>query len=156
MLLTLLACAKTPLELGPPVETVQQFKLESPVGTMAGIAVVKLDEDFAMQALSPAGFALFTVEGDAVEAPDETWAAALELIPFSRDMHLVYRWSCPDRCSVEGGRIKQILNEDGNVARRYRGDGGPATVVIEDGKAVLVDPRRRYTLTVLSEAIVAR
>ncbi|HJN76100.1 MAG TPA: hypothetical protein QGF58_19365 [Myxococcota bacterium] len=154
MPLILLACVKTPIELGPPVEAVQQFKLESPFGTLAGVAVVSLDEVFVLQALTPAGVALFTVEGDEVSAPDEGWAETLELIPFSRDMHLVYRWSCPQRCEVEGGMVRQRLTEEG-IERRYRGQGGPATVVVTDGEAVLEDPRRRYTLTVLSEAIVA-
>lgn len=155
MPLILLACVKAPIDLGPPVETVQQFKLESAFGTMAGIAVVNLDEDFTLQALSPAGFALFTVDDDGVTAPDEGWAATLERIPFSRDMHLVYRWSCPRRCEVDGGTVKQTSTDDA-VERSYRGEGGPASVQISDGRAVLEDSRRRYTLTVLSEAIVAR
>lgn len=154
-MLLILACAKSPLDLGPPVETVQQFKLESPFGTLAGVAVVNLDDEVVVQALTPAGIALFTVEGDTVTAPDEQWAEALELIPFARDMQLIYRWSCPDRCEVEGGTLRQALTDEG-IERRYRGDGGPATVRITEGRAVLDDPRRRYTLTVLSDEIHAR
>lgn len=160
-LILALACAKAPIELGPPIETMQQFKLESPFGTLGGMAVVVLDDDFVLQALSPAGTAIFTVTDEGVSAPDEGWAAALERIPFERDMLLVYRWSCPTgRCSTEtGGKVTQTTETDDEatwVERSYRGPSGPATVRIRDGKAVLEDGRRRYTLTVISEEIRAR
>lgn len=162
MPLILLSCVHAPLDLGPPVETVQQFKLESPFGTMAGMAVVVLEESFALQGLSPAGTALFTVTDEGVTAPDEGWAAALERIPFERDMRLVYQWACTDasgRCTHDDATIRQTLEvgDDATwIERRYRGPSGPATVRLRDGMAVLEDPRRRYTLTVISEDIRAR
>ncbi len=153
-LILLLACAKAPLDAADRVETLHQFKLESPFGTMAGLAAVVIsDDEFVLQALTPAGVALFTVQGEAVSAPDEAWAAVLERIPFERDMRLVYGWPCSaQRCELPQGRLWQERTDEGLV-RRYRGPGGPATVTLTQGKAVLVDPRRRTTLTMLGEAI---
>ncbi len=153
-LMLLLACVKSPLSSSERVEALHQFKLESPLGTLAGMAVVVVSEDeFVLQALTPAGMALFTVEGDSVRAPDPAWAAVLERIPFERDMRLVYGWPCAEpRCELPQGRLAQERTDEGLV-RRYRGPGGPATATITEGKAVLVDPRRRTTLTMLGEAI---
>ena len=153
-LMQLLSCVKAPLQPSERVEALHQFKLESPLGTMAGLAVVVVDEEeFVLQALTPAGVALFTVEEGRVSAPDENWEAVLARIPFERDMRLVYGWPCEaPRCELPQGRLSQERTDAGLV-RRYRGPGGPATVTLTEGKAVLVDPRRRTTLTMLGEAI---
>jgi hypothetical protein len=152
----LAACAlRPPLPPSVPVETSVQFKLESSRGTLAGLVAVALGpEDFALQALSPAGLALFTVQGDTVQAPSESWAAVLERLPFERDLRLILDWDCATgRCSLpEGGHLRQERLED-TVVRCYRGPQGPARATLSLGRAELVDPRRGYTLTLVGDAV---
>jgi len=147
----LLACLHRPPAVVHSVEHVAGFKIEILGSTLAGTGVFAEEGDAVVfQALTPAGTALFSVRDSGtaqpqVVAPDEDLAAMLERLPWYRDLSLLFRWSCPEgRCTTETGRIRE--SED---SRRYRGDGGPATVRILDDGLELTDPRRRYTLTVL-------
>jgi hypothetical protein len=156
VILLLAACAPLPPLPPPvPVETVLQFKLESPRGVLAGVAAVALDSDgFALQALSPAGFALFTVEDDSVKAPSATWATVLERLPFERDMRLILDWRCASgRCSLPGGGIVRQDSSEGTVVRHYRGPAGPARATLSEGRAELLDSRRGYSLTLIGDVI---
>ena len=159
ILALLLACApKLPLVAPTRQEHVDQFALTRGEHTFAGMAVVVLEgPKVTLQALTPAGSALFTIEATAeeiqVRAPDPQMAALLERLPFHRDLMLVYAWSCPPgRCAADGGTIRE-QPEDNGLLRRWRGPGGPATLHLQPGKAVLTDPLRRYTLTVVGEEI---
>lgn len=142
--------ARAPVVVGPPVETTGQFLLGAFGRQIAGTAVVTVnDTSWALLGLGPTGNAWFTVrsvDGEVdVTAPDDGMAQVLGRIPLERDLWLLYRWSCADRCRADGG----TLVTDGDTVQ-WRGHGGPATVVRTGARAVLTDPRRGYTLTVLS------
>lgn len=157
----LLGCAArhVPVESAPPGEAVLQLALTFGDNTIAGLAAMDLQpESLDLQALTPAGVALFTVHSQdfetTVSAPDPDWAKVLELLPFERDMRLILEWSCPSgSCDADPGRVRE-RSVDGGVERRWRGPGGPATVRLEPGRAELSDPRRRYTLVLVGDSIV--
>jgi hypothetical protein len=147
--LVLGCAARTPVVVGPPVETSGQFLLKAFGRDLAGTAVVTVDDDsWALLGLGPTGTALFSVrsaDGEIeVSAPDDRMAQVLGRIPMERDLWLLYRWTCEARCRAEHG----ILQVEGDEVR-WRGRGGRATVRWTEGRAVLTDPRRRYELTVL-------
>jgi len=154
--LLLLSCAHRPPVARPtePVAVVEQFALARGDRAIAGLAAVRIDGDaVTLDALSPAGIALFRVEASAegatVTAPDPAWADVLERIPFRRDLLLIHAWDCPEgRCAVAGGTVRQRV-EDGALLRRYRGPGGPARARIEEGRATLHDPLRGYDVTLV-------
>ncbi len=146
-----LACAaRSPAAVGPPVETTSAFLLEAFGRKLGGTAVVSVtDADWALLGLGPGGAAVFSVRSAAgavtATAPDEAMAAALGKMPLERDLWLLYRWQCADRCRTDGG----VLDRDGDRLA-WRGRGGPASIVRTEGRAVLTDPRRGYRLTVVS------
>lgn len=146
----LMACAaRAPAEVGPPVQATRAFLLEGHGMTIGGAAVIAVgDEDWALLGLGPTGTALFTVRSQNGEvtttAPDEGMASALAKMPLERDLWLLYRWTCAERCRVVNG----VLTVAGDEVR-WRGRRGPATIRRIDGKTILVDPRRGYRLTVL-------
>lgn len=151
MTLLLMGCLHRPLAEVRPVEEVAGFKIEVLGTTIAGTGVfVEEGDQLVFQALTPAGTALFSVRDGVdsepeVQAPKEEMAEMLARIPWYRDLSLLFRWDCPQgRCTVETGRIIQTPD-----ARRYRGEGGPATVTLTAETVELWDPRRRYRLTVL-------
>ena len=151
MALMLLACLHRPPAAVLPVEQVAGFKIEVLGTTIAGTGVFAEEgEGLVFQALTPAGTALFTVRDEGgqepeVTAPSEEMEEMLARIPWHRDLSLLFRWDCPQgRCTVETGRVVQTSD-----TRRYRGEGGPATVTLTEERLELWDPRRRYRLTVL-------
>lgn len=152
-LLLLLACAtRAPAELGPPVQDAGGFLIRAGETSMAGMAVVAIEDDsFTLQALTPTGLSLFSIRGDAdgteVSAPSDAMEQVLRRIPFERDLWLLYRLDCETRCRARGGTL--TATEDG---LRWRGPGGPAVVVHEADRSVLKDRRRRYELVILEEA----
>ncbi len=151
MIAMLLACARGTLAPTPVVEGPAQLKLESARGTVAGLAVVVVTpERFVLQALTPAGVELFSASDEGVTAPDPSWVATLERLPFERDLRLIFAWECPEgACAVPaGGRVWQAEG-----LRHYRGPGGPARVELSPRKAVLRDPRRGYTLTIVGDVL---
>jgi hypothetical protein len=151
MLMLLTACLhRAPASAGS-MQGVHAYKIEAFGQTLAGLGVFASDGDeLVFQSLTPAGTVLFqvrdTADGDpVVTAPDETMAAMLGRIPWYRDLSLLFRWECDDTvCSTETGRVRPI--EDGLT---YRGGGGRASVTDVDDVMELVDPKRRYTLTVV-------
>jgi hypothetical protein len=161
LLLALLGCApKHSLEIADTRrEVVCQFAIAAHGRSFAGLmAAVIEDGGVEVAALTPAGTELFRVarrgELVRVSAPDPSWEPWLERLPFDRDLPLVLQWHCPvARCLVEGGVLAQRPLEDGGVERRWRGPGGPVSATIHQGKAVVVDPRRGYTVTLAGEAI---
>jgi hypothetical protein len=146
----LVGCAaRTAVVVGPPVETSGQFLLHAFDRDIAGTAVVTVDDaGWSLLGLGPTGNAWFGVRSAdgaiAVQAPDDAMARVLERLPLERDLWLLYRWQCPALCRTDGGTIRV---EGERVS--FRGRGGPATVVRTEGRSVLTDPRRGYTLTVL-------
>ena len=138
-----------PVELGPPLQAADSFRISAGDQTLAGLAFVRVNDDaFDLQAVTPTGVALFAVHGGddgvGVTAPDDGMAKALGLIPFERDLWLLYRWRCADRCRADGG----TLTVDGEHVS-WRGRGGPAEVVLGADRATLTDPRRGYELLVV-------
>ncbi len=161
LLLTLLACApKHTLEVADTrQERVCQFAISAHGRSFAGVmAAVLEDGGVEVAALTPAGTELFRVsqQGQDVEvsAPDASWEPWLERLPFQRDLPLVFLWHCPvERCAVEGGVLSQRALPGGGLERRWRGPGGPVTATITPGRAVIVDPRRGYTVTLAGDAV---
>lgn len=150
LVLSALGCAaRGPVTVLPPFQGTDGFVIRAGDRTMGGAAVVEVgDGGFALIGLAPSGTALFTVRDAGtgqieVTAPDPAMADVLRRIPTRRDLWLLYRWRCPDRCRAEGG----VLTLRGGEVR-WRGRGGPARVVREGSKATLTDPRRGYSLTV--------
>lgn len=156
----LLACAGLPLApQAPPIEVVHQFAIQARGQTFAGMAAVQLQGDaFTLVAITPGGLELFSVRGDAdgstVTAPQADMQAVLEKLPLGRDLHLIYAWGCGSTpaCQVGGGRVTEGPGEDG-WTRSWKGPGGPAQVIIGEGRATLSDPRRGYTLRVVGEEL---
>lgn len=154
--LLLAACAHPPLATGPVrAEGLHQFALTARGHTFAGQAAMVVEADsFRLQALAPTGGTLFEVHGDAshteATAPEPAMAAILERLPFHRDLSLLTRWRCPadGTCDTGSGRLTQSTDETGRTLR-WRGPGGPATVVLGEGRAELTDPRRGYRLVVV-------
>ncbi|MEQ1508451.1 MAG: hypothetical protein ABMB14_39840, partial [Myxococcota bacterium] len=141
--------ARAPVRVGPPVQATNAFVLSAFDRSLGGTAVVAVDDtSWALLGLGPAGTALFTVRSEggqtAVTAPDDRMAEVLGRMPLERDLWLLYRWQCDDRCRTDHGRI----DVDGDTTR-WRGRDGRATIVTTDGRRVLEDPLRHYTLTVL-------
>ena len=160
-LLALLGCApKHSLELAPArQERVVQFAIQAQGHSFAGlIAAVFEGDGVEVAALTPAGTELFRVarHGDQVEvhSPDEDWTPWLERLPFDRDLPLVFLWDCPQgRCVVHDGVLRQRSTEAGGLVRTWRGSAGPVSATIVEGRAVISDPRRGYTVTLVGEAI---
>src|SRR5688572_2686566 len=102
------ACAaRAPVVVGPPVQTTDLFLLHAFDRDLAGTAVVSVDDDgWALLGLGPTGTAWFTVrsvDGEvSVTAPDDRMADVLRRIPLDRDLPLLYRYSCEDRCRADG------------------------------------------------------
>lgn len=146
----LAACAHLPPATAlPPVEGTDGFVIRAGDRSLGGLAAVSVsDERFALLGLTPAGTSLFSIQGregepPEVAAPDPEMARVLGLLPFERDLWLLYRWRCEARCRTEHGRL---LREGDTL--RWRGRGGPATVELGESRTVLTDPRRHYTVTV--------
>ena len=154
-LLLPLACAHLPpAALAPAEGRVLQFGIEIGGRSLAGLAVVDLSAEGArLQALTSFGTEVFRVEagpgGTAVAAADPAWVEALARLPIERDLRLALGWSCPDgRCAAGEGRVEERAVE-GGVERIWRGPEGPATARIRGNRAVLTDPVRGYTLTLV-------
>ncbi len=155
-----LGCVGWPVAPPPPsVEVYHQFAIEARGRAFAGMAVVRIDGPaYSLVAITPGGVELFSVSGDgdqdSVSAPQEDLEAILGRLPFDRDLHLLYSWSCGPtaRCRVGGGWIEEGPSPEGWL-RSWTGPGGPALVTIEDGRATLEDPRRGYRLKVVGEEI---
>jgi len=134
-----------------------QFAVERGGQAVAGLAVVAHEADrVRLVALGPVGVELFRVEAAPdrldVQAPG-AWGPTLERLPWYRDLSLIHVWRCPEgRCTAPGGSIRE-RPQDGAVVRRWRGAGGPVTVEITPGSALLRDRRRGYTLRLVGEGI---
>ncbi len=158
--LLLAACAGLPPAVeAPPLEVLHQFAISARGQTFAGMAAVQLDGPaYTLVAITPGGLELFSVRGDAdtqiVSAPQEDLQGILARLPLGRDLHLLYAWSCGSapKCSAGGGTVTEGA-VDGVWTRTWKGPGGPATVVVEAGRATLEDPRRGYTLRVVGEEL---
>lgn len=144
MIVWLMACAHTPAEILPAVRRTDPFVIEASA-RIAGLAIVVVeDDDWALQALTPTGLSLFTARAnEEVIAPDEM-KPILARLPFERDLWLLYRLRCADRCRTPKGHLRV---KDG--VGRWRGAGGPARVTTDGNAFVLRDPRRGYTLKVV-------
>lgn len=148
-------CAHRPPALLPDhLEAVARFSIQRGELSLLGTAIVVVEgEHTRMAALSPMGTTIFSVDavpGRAqVQAPDPRWARQLGRIPFNRDLLLVYGWSCSQaRCRAGAGTITEE-DREGVTWRRFRGPHGPARARISAANAVVTDPLRRYTLTLL-------
>lgn len=148
ILALLLACAP---KVAPPVaaaEHVDRFALAGHGHAFGGLAIVVHDgPDVTLEALSPAGPAIFTVVvaggNTAIDAADPGMAAMLGRLPFARDLTALYLADCAQRCAVGAWTVRPT--RDG---WRVAGEGGPARVTRGDGTLVLRDRLRGYTLTV--------
>ncbi len=153
-LLLLAACAtRGPAVQRPAWEGSSQFSIESGSGRFLGTAIVRFDDSsYELRGVTLTGITLFTARGDGdrdtVEAPDPTMERTLRHIPFGRDLDLVWRLECADRCQTPRGRLTN--RADG--VTRWRGEGGPATVRREGDLVVVEDRQRNYTLTVVGRA----
>ncbi len=167
MILTLLlaACLPKGPALEPPgrQEIVSQFAVHSlhpgqQGRSLAGLAVVVFEgEQLSLQALTPAGTELFSLQADPtssqLQLPDPAWAPYMDDLPFYRDLALVFAWSCPGgACQVAGGQLRERA-KDGVIERRWRGPAGPVRARLEPGRAEILDRRRRYRLVLAGEAI---
>lgn len=148
MIWLLAACSWHTAAPLPAVERLDAFAIEARGSVMAGQALVVTDSEGAsLHALTPAGTTLFTVE---VHGSDTTVSSAspdlgvwLERLPFARDLAVLYRYECADRCKA--GPWKLVVGAEGT---KVRGPGGPALLAREEGRFVLHDSLRGYTLTV--------
>lgn len=153
LLLTLLGCPKAPPASVLVAEPqVVQFALKSPYGDLAGLSQVTARADGVdMVALTPVGIELFQVHasGEQVEvvAADPEWGSSLARLPWTRDLGLLHQWTCEqEACSTpNGGRLMRRSDTE----LRYKGPGGPATVLVQGARVEVHDPRRRYTLVVI-------
>lgn len=147
MILTTFALA-LPLCPAPAAEILISMMIETRGHQLGGLAAVAFDgEDFSLVALSPAGPELFTVQTvrhtTTVTSPFPAWIPWLRHLPFERDLRLI-QTPVVESCRTDDGHI---LVRNGE--RRWRGRGGPARAQLdEEGRTVLVDPWRRYTLRV--------
>ena len=154
-LFLLAACGAVPAINRPPLETVDQFAIHARGSTMAGLAAVVVENDtITLQALSPAGLQIFTVQASstdvAVSAANEDMKKVLERMPFYRDLSLLYRWRCEaKRCKTDLGSIRQ----KGATEWVWHGKGGRALLTLENGNTQLHDPLRGYTLKVVGEGV---
>lgn len=148
------AALAAPLPACPPPVEERLYSLGIRVHghTLGGLAAVAFPAgaDFRLVALSPAGPALFSVQRKGalttVDAAFPEWRPWLEALPFERDLRLVDDARSAS-CADPGGRI-HVRGE----IRRWRGTGGPARARVDaDGRWVVHDPLRGYTLT-LKEA----
>ena len=154
---TALGCApKAPL-IAADVSTVQQFGLTARGHSFGGLGAVRIDATgFELEALSPAGGTMFTVgrrdDASSLVAPDPAMAAALEQLPFERDLSLALRWRCDSpaavaRCEVPGGVLVERRDPAGSLEQaRYRGPGGPAVLRVDGALTRITDPLRGYVL----------
>ncbi|MCO4747472.1 MAG: DUF3261 domain-containing protein [Proteobacteria bacterium] len=153
ILWTLIACSWHAAAPEPPVERIDAFAIAARGQTMMGQALVVSDANqTSLHALTPAGTSLFSVEvvdGEAtVKSPDAELSGWLERLPFARDLSVLYRYDCLDRCRAD--QWKLVRKEDG---LRVTGPGGPAWLTVDGaGRSVLKDSRRGYTLTVVKQA----
>jgi hypothetical protein len=158
--LLLAACAVLPSAVeAPPLEVLHQFAIKARGQTFAGMAAVQIQGDaYTLVAITPGGLELFHVRGDAethmVAAPQEDMQAVLERLPLGRDLHLLYAWSCGSApaCEIGGGSLTEAATDAG-FTRTWKGPGGPAVVIVEEGRATLEDTRRGYTLVVVGEEL---
>ena len=149
VVVSLAGCAhRQPATVLAPFQGTGAFVIRAGERSFGGAAVVEVsDATYTLLGLTPSGTALFTVRDDgtglAVTSPDPAMSQVLGRIPVERDLWLLYRLRCDDRCRAEGGTLTVV-----DDVLRWRGAGGPATVTRDGARSTLVDARRGYTLTV--------
>lgn len=148
MWLAFFACTHSPGTLAPPVEAVDSFRLDVHGRSVMGTAIVRTDGGkIRMQALTPAGTALFAVtvvEGQQeVTSADPELTALLDRLPFYRDLPLTYIYGC-DASRCQAGPWSYRATATG---WRVRGPGGP--VRIETGPPLRLHDRRRGVTTTI-------
>lgn len=159
LLLVGVACAaRTEAIVRPPVEATDGFVIRAGERAMGGAAVVSVtDTSYALLGLGPTGSALFTIRAEdgevEVTAPDDGMAAVLRRLPVERDLWLLYRLRCEDRCRADHGTIT-VVPGAGVTTYAWRGLGGKATMTLADGAATLEDTRRGYAITVRGPGVV--
>ena len=113
---------------------------------IAGTGLVELHGDsYVLTMLSPAGTALFSVSGPprSVDGPPD-WTPWLRRLPIERDLRLIWTSKEGMECRAWGGRYR--MDE---AQTRWTGPGGRATLHLEEGRFVVEDKRRGYTLTLV-------
>ena len=141
------AAAATPACPDAPSDRVYSLGMTVHGHSVGGLAVVSTTPDsFTLVALAPTGPELFSIqrhgEATTIDSPLPEWKPWLARIPFERDLGLV---SPPlvGSCTTPAGRVHVRDHR-----RRWRGAGGPARAAQQaDGRWVLHDPWRGYTLT---------
>ena len=131
------------------VSTQTQLAIRFGERVIAGTGLVELHGDsYVLTLLSPAGTALFSVSGPpkAVEGPPD-WTPWLERLPIERDLRLIWSSKAGAECKAWGGRYRM----DGEQTT-WTGPGGKATVHQEEGRFIVDDKRRGYTLTLVEVA----
>lgn len=142
------ALAALPACPAPTGEHIVTLGIAAHGHSFGGLGVVDFaGEDWSLTALSPAGPALFTVtHTDGVTTVNSAfpeWSSVLGQLPFARDLVLLHTVTSTS-CAVGGSRI--LVRPD---RRLWRGAPGTARVQEAGGKAVLTDPLRGYTLTIV-------
>ncbi len=141
------AAAAAPACPDTPSDRVYSLGMAVHGHTVGGLAVVSTTPDsFTLVVLAPAGPELFSIqrhgETTSIDSPLPEWTPWLARLPFERDLALVSP-SVLGPCAHPSGRIHV---RDGR--RRWHGKDGPARATQEaDGRWVLHDPCRGYTLT---------